>query len=420
MKTTFLSIIIMFSCLSLYADEQLYFIRAQTVDNGGFRDGYRPPVQIITYNPSSDTLLQVLNDYTELLNSRQALNELWDVTYYPRFRTFSFSTDFDRFYLLRTNQPDTLVKLIFKYPNGYEISTSGLQIINDHWAYECSTIGRDKPKADYFRYMGLDQSLTNYFDLKATDYKDLYLTASTVQRVELRPNDGHMYLPIVADIENRPPFSVVLPEKYWVDKKTFTHIRVNDEHKTLITLKHVNPSKNEDYGSYHAALYNKNNNTWRDIELKGNAPIIMTYGQWLAGLVQDRSNFETKFYIGNKISPGKAERDRVYAESFTKHTYDYEALTFESLYEGGYCPGILFLYNTETDKYIEWNTQQGDSEILLVEDETVYYRVFNAIYKAPILNGEKLGKSELLVRDDEVVPFIHWAFLSKESEDKPN
>ena len=413
MKTTILSIIFILSGLSLYANEQLYFIRAQIIDGYGFRNNYRPPMQIISYNQTSDTLLQVQNDYTELLNSEDILNELSDVTYYPRFRTFSFLTGyFGEIYLLKTNQPGTLVELIPKCPDGYETSTDELRIVNDYWAYRC--VNFDVPDVDYARFMGLDQSLTNYFDLKATDYKDLYLTGVMGQRVELRPNDGHMYLPIVAGIENRPPFSVILPEKYWVDEKTYTIIRVNDEHKTLVTLKHVNPSKNEDYGSYHAALYNKNNDTWREIELKGNAPRIMTYGHWLAGFVKDQSNWEKKFFISDKPSPGNAERNRVYTEFYAKYTEDYGVLTFEGSYSHGvYCPGILFLYNTETDKYIEWETQQGDSEILLVEDEIVYYRVFNAIYKAPILNGEELGESELLVRDDEVVPFIHWAFLSK-------
>ena len=80
---------------------------------------------------------------------------------------------------------------------------------------------------------------------------------------------------------------------------------------------------------------------------------------------------------------------------------------------GIYRPGILYLFNTYTEKYIEWHTGgQGDSEILLVQDETVYYRVFDKIYKANIVDGERLGQPELLVKDSQVVPYIHWAFTS--------
>jgi hypothetical protein len=90
-----------------------------------------------------------------------------------------------------------------------------------------------------------------------------------------------------------------------------------------------------------------------------------------------------------------------------EYTFDNWALNY-----GLYRPGILYLFNTDTEKYIEWSTGQGDSEILLVQDETVYYRVFDRIYKAPIVDGERLGESELLVEDSQVVPSIHWAFTS--------
>jgi hypothetical protein len=74
-----------------------------------------------------------------------------------------------------------------------------------------------------------------------------------------------------------------------------------------------------------------------------------------------------------------------------------------------YRSGILFLYNVEAHQYYEWDTHNGDCEVLLVEDGQVYYRVDQAIYRAKI--GEKeLGKPELLVEDKEV-PGIHWAFF---------
>jgi hypothetical protein len=66
----------------------------------------------------------------------------------------------------------------------------------------------------------------------------------------------------------------------------------------------------------------------------------------------------------------------------------------------------------KTRDYLEWDTKQGDSEILLVANNEVYYRVSDEIFKAPILNGKKLGKAKLLIKN-EVVPDIHWAFLSK-------
>lgn len=411
MKTTFFSILFLLSCMSLCA-QQLYFIRAKISEEHEYLDRYRPPVQVITYNPSSDTLLRVQNDYTKLLNNIYGLNELSSVTYYPRLRTFIFATGlFEKFYLLDTCQPDTLVEFVPLCPDGYEISTTGLTIIGDHWAYRC--INRKIPMSeDYAKFKGVDRTLTNFFDLEATDYNDVYITGNskTTQRVELRPNQGNMYLPIIGSIiENRPPFSVVLPEKYWVTEKTYTGIRVNDEHKTLVGIKRAGASEGEEYGSFYAALYDKGRDEWHDITLKGNFPVIMAYDRWLAGNVQDANDHEKKYFVSSKkVSPGKAARDSVDIE----YPFDEQASVV-----GFYRPGILFLYNTETNKYIEWDTQQGDSEILLVEDEAVYYRVFNTIYKSPILNGEMLGKAELLVKDNEYVPFIHWAFFGPKKDE---
>ncbi len=110
-------------------------------------------------------------------------------------------------------------------------------------------------------------------------------------------------------------------------------------------------------------------------------------------------------YGWKTVSPGKDER-RKKAKS-TGTAFDKRAN-----YLGVYFPGTLYLLNVHTKNYIEWETGQGDSEILLVQDETVYYRVNDKIFKASIIDGEKLGESELLIQDDRV-PDIHWAFIAK-------
>ena len=70
----------------------------------------------------------------------------------------------------------------------------------------------------------------------------------------------------------------------------------------------------------------------------------------------------------------------------------------------------MYLDNIHSKEYIEWNTGQGDSEILLVQNRMVYYRINDKIYKASIIGEDKLGKPDLLIQDERV-PDIHWAFL---------
>jgi hypothetical protein len=76
-----------------------------------------------------------------------------------------------------------------------------------------------------------------------------------------------------------------------------------------------------------------------------------------------------------------------------------------------YYPGILYLFNVQTRQYIEWNTGQGDSEVLLMEGDTVYYRVNTGIYRTQIKQNGQIAKPVLLLKDERV-PDIHWAFSS--------
>jgi len=72
-------------------------------------------------------------------------------------------------------------------------------------------------------------------------------------------------------------------------------------------------------------------------------------------------------------------------------------------------PGRLFLYDTSTERIYTIVTHQGDSEILLVEDGTVYYRASDRLYSAPITN-RGLGEAKLLAKSD-VIRDAHWAFI---------
>lgn len=83
-----------------------------------------------------------------------------------------------------------------------------------------------------------------------------------------------------------------------------------------------------------------------------------------------------------------------------------------------YPEGRLFIYNIHTGKYIEWEAlengiRQADSEVLYIEGEEVYYRINDKIYKSKIINGNKIGKPELLVQDRRITE-VHWLFLAYE------
>lgn len=58
---------------------------------------------------------------------------------------------------------------------------------------------------------------------------------------------------------------------------------------------------------------------------------------------------------------------------------------------------------------IQWNTGHGDSEILMLKDEHVYYRVYDKIYRAPIIDHKELGEAELVIQNT-LVGDVHWMF----------
>jgi hypothetical protein len=74
-------------------------------------------------------------------------------------------------------------------------------------------------------------------------------------------------------------------------------------------------------------------------------------------------------------------------------------------------PGLLHLYDVDTDRSYTISTNQGDSEIVLVENNVVYYRVSDRLYSVPI-TGNGLGESHLIAKDDAIRD-AHWAFLAR-------
>jgi hypothetical protein len=106
-------------------------------------------------------------------------------------------------------------------------------------------------------------------------------------------------------------------------------------------------------------------------------------------------------------SPGSVFRRNVVNSTSS----DKFRVTIDSRFQDSafYFSGDLTLYNIDSQREYTIKTGQGDSEILLVQDDTVYYRVNDTLYKAQI-GQTKIGDPQRILQDD-LVQLSHWAFI---------
>ena len=217
----------------------------------------------------------------------------------------------------------------------------------------------------------------------------------------------------------QPPMSL---RQDWGMYFYYYPVAINTDHILAINANASIPTKAH-LGEEGFFIKNKLNNEWYYQKFKGGLSTLVGFNEWIAGNVKDynRGYYLTDRqsniidYNFNRTSPGKEVRRSNFSTYQEQTQMKEESENFEerSAWFGNYYSGILFLFNVQTKTYIEWNTRQGDSEILLVEDNFVYYRVNDAIYQAAIINEKQLGKAQLLIQDIRV-PDIHWAFISKD------
>jgi hypothetical protein len=243
------------------------------------------------------------------------------------------------------------------------------------------------------------------------DYLILYNEKSNDNALHISKGGGYG-LKVGPYLELQPP-----KEMYNAYPPALKSILVNDVHSMIISYGGSRP-RGDRLGEGYLLIYDKVSKTWYNQTLKGNATNIRSYDNgWIAGTIGDEDKGEyfdkTTMRYGaeydfKRESPGYEERVPIFydrTDGVWGDCFDERAQNF-----GTYYPGLLYLFNVHTKDYIEWDTKQGDSEILLVQDGMVYYRVNTKILKSAIIDNKALSEPELLI-DDVRVRDIHWAYL---------
>jgi len=142
-------------------------------------------------------------------------------------------------------------------------------------------------------------------------------------------------------------------------------------------------------------LFDKTQKVWRDVLVPGESPTGLTqlkpFGSWLSGVpVGKRIESFTKELI-DRVKAEKRERDFQYSRLLVMNP-----------------KAELFLYNVKTGRDYVIPTGDVESEVLLVDDDVVYYRVKSRMYRADLRQG-RTGAAEFLC-EDAALKSVYWAF----------
>ena len=168
-------------------------------------------------------------------------------------------------------------------------------------------------------------------------------------------------------------------------------------------------------------VLNKKSEDWRRVPIPFQGALIRGFGRWL-GMIETRSSGVARPVGQSTVkredvriaheSPG-AEKRRT-EEIFPPYRLSPAGTVddlFRTMHESGtFFPGELAVVNLDTGVQMKMSTGVGDSEIVLVTDDAVYYRVDDALYRRQIA-GASLGGAVKLAEGPEIVQ-VHWAFLN--------
>jgi len=178
----------------------------------------------------------------------------------------------------------------------------------------------------------------------------------------------------------------------------FAAILINNARIMVLSLREGSDSR--------ALAFRKQDQTWHRVPLPAQlasdtsepppTPPMRAFGQFIAmAEVQPRGP-------ANPESTGRSE----WRKGATIRGPDVEFLLKE---DGDVYPGRLHLYDVDTERTYMISTKQGDSEVLLVDNGTAYYRASDRLYSAPITESG-IGTAKLLATD-EAIRDAHWAYV---------
>ncbi len=147
-------------------------------------------------------------------------------------------------------------------------------------------------------------------------------------------------------------------------------------------------------------IYDRKLNSWKHLDIPSNSPRTRIFGFWMVTTVEN-------WKPDNADNPGRTNERNFATTLLPNVREEYSVL------EGAnnYIPGTLILDNLESGKRAVLQTNQEDSEVLMIQQDLILYRINDEIFEGQIV-GEKVINASLLVKDADV-PEIHWTFMAQ-------
>ena len=302
------------------------------------------------------------------------------------------------FSLVRMDSPETGTQFYYEHPTGMTFLQANMLDIPGKGLYQAIRIS----KKDELLQLGMNLDTMKQEAIPSSDYKyavssgspGIGTTGGDAFVLDSYPHGGIIFGRDRVNMDFRLPAAMRAQ-----DAAELIELRINNATQRVLlsvgTLERTRKTRAETPFQ----IYDKSTDEWHTAYFPGDfSKSLRAFGEWLAG---------AETYQREEVSPGKENRRQIRTD--TGFAAD-SRLGIARIY----CPGNLFLYNIQTKKLRRIETGQGDSEILLTDGKTVYYRINNALYSAPI-EEDGIGSPKLLARE-EIVRDIHWAFLGPDVE----
>tara|TARA_R110002072_G_C7959878_1_gene533797 strand:+ start:1215 stop:2453 length:1239 start_codon:yes stop_codon:yes gene_type:complete len=182
------------------------------------------------------------------------------------------------------------------------------------------------------------------------------------------------------------------------------------ENQSIRVLTSAGFSRAGDPGTSRYYFYNKLDDNWHIHAFDGNGSwAIRGFGEWVV-------TEEVHRIPDTEVPEARAEFHARWRSGVSDN--EYLDATSRFLHFEVRPTGRLLIYNVFERKEFVIETGEPDSEVLLVENNQVYYRVDDSIYREEIdLRREQLTNTTLLVSAPEV-RHMHWAFLGPPPPEK--